>query len=378
MKTSTLIRSATAAALSCVALGASAQHDLTIVSWGGAYQDGQKEVFFKPFNASGTKLVDEAWDGGIGVLRTKIKGGNNNWDVVQVEADELEIGCDEGLYERMDFAKIGGQGRYLAGTTHPCGVGAIIYNLVLAYDGSKLKTAPTGWGDFFDTKKIPGKRAIRNGAKWNLEVALIADGVPSKDVYTVLRSPEGVDRAFRKLDTIKPDLVFWKSGAQPPQMLAAGDVVMTTAYNGRITAANEKDKKNFKMVWKDTPWTMDSWVIMKGTSNKASSEKLVEYLGRPDNQAKLPKYVRYGVTAKEAKVDSSLMGELPTNPEIHNQAFKEDPKFWIDNGDKIAERWTRWAGTKLRARGSGGRDDDARRPPERRWAPAAAPRCSHR
>jgi len=266
--------------------------------------------------------------------------------VVQVEADELEIGCDEGLYERMDYSKIGGTGRYLPGTTHPCGVGAIIYNLVLAYDGDKLKTAPAGWADFFDTKKFPGKRAIRNGAKWNLEVALIADGVPAKDVYTVLRSPDGVDRAFRKLDTIKPDLVFWKSGAQPPQMLAAGDVVMTTAYNGRITAANEKDKKNFKMVWKDTPWTMDSWVIMKGTPNKAGSEKLVEYLGRPENQQKLPKYVRYGVTAKDAKVDSSLMDELPTNPAIHNQAFKEDPKFWIDNGDKIAERWTRWAGTK--------------------------------
>ena len=346
MKTATVIKSAVATALACLALGASAQRDLTIVSWGGAYQDGQKEVFFKPFNATGTKLLDESWDGGIGVLRTKIKGGNNNWDVVQVEADELEIGCDEGLYERMDLSKIGGAGRYLPGTTHPCGVGAIIYNLVLAYDGDKLKTAPAGWADFFDTRKLPGKRGIRNGAKWNLEVALIADGVPAKDVYTVLRSPDGVERAFRKLDTIKPDLVFWKSGAQPPQMLAAGDVVMSTAYNGRITAANEKDKKNFKMVWKDTPWTMDSWVIMKGTPQKANAEKLVEFLGRPDNQARLPKYVRYGVTAKDAKVDASLMDELPTNPAIHNQAFKEDPKFWIDNGDKIAERWTRWAGTK--------------------------------
>src|SRR3954447_6523820 len=132
MKTITIARAALAAALSSVALGAWAQHDLTIVSWGGAYQDGQKEVFFKPFNATGTNLIDEARDGGIGVLRTKIKGGNNNWDVVQVEADELEIGCDEGLYERMDFTKIGGEGRYLAGTTHPCVVGAIIYNLVLA------------------------------------------------------------------------------------------------------------------------------------------------------------------------------------------------------------------------------------------------------
>ncbi len=339
---------ATAAVLALTAGTALAQRDLTVVSWGGAYQDGQKEVFFKPFNATGTKLVDEAWDGGLGVLRTKIKGGNNNWDVVQVEADELEVGCDEGLYEKLDPAKIGGANRYLAGTVHACGVGAIIYNLVLAYDGDKLKSAPAGWADFFDTKKIPGKRSIRNGAKWNLEVALIADGVPAKDVYKVLATPAGVDRAFKKLDTIKSDLVFWKSGAQPPQMLAAGDVVMTTAYNGRITAANDKDKKNFKMVWKDTPYTMDSWVIMKGTPNKANAEKLVEFMGRPENQSKLPKYIRYGVTSAGAAplVDKALTTDLPTNPDILKQAFPENPKFWIDNGDKLAERWTKWSGTK--------------------------------
>ena len=160
-----------ALALACLGGQALAQsRDLNVVSWGGAYQDGQKEVFFKPFTATGTRVTDEAWDGGVGVLRTRIKGGNNTWDVVQVEADELEVGCDEGLYEKLDVGRIGGAGRYLPGAVHPCGVGAIIYNLVLAYDGDKLRTAPAGWADFFDTRKFPGKRAIRNGAKWNLEI----------------------------------------------------------------------------------------------------------------------------------------------------------------------------------------------------------------
>ena len=264
MKKQVIATIAGAVALACLGSQALAQsRDLNVVSWGGAYQDGQK--------------------------------------------DELEVGCDEGLYEKLDVSKIGGASRYLPGTVHACGVGAIIYNLVLAYDGDKMKTAPNGWSDFFDTKKIPGKRSIRNGAKWNLEVALIADGVYSKD-----------------------------------------DVVMTTAYNGRITAANEKDKKNFKIVWKDTPYTMDSWVIMKGTPQKANAEKLVEFMGRPENQAKLPKFVRYGVTAAAAAplIDKSLMGDLPTNPDNLKLAFAEDVKFWIDNGDKLAERWTKWAGTK--------------------------------
>ena len=93
---------------------------------------------------------------------------------------------------------------------------------------------------------------------------------------------------------------------------------------------------------------MDSWVIMKGTAQKANAEKLLEFLGRPENQAKLPKYVRYGVTAAAAgpMIDKSLLSDLPTNPDILKQAFAEDVKFWIDNGDKLAERWTRWSGTK--------------------------------
>lgn len=344
-------RFTTALAAAALLLGAAASaqtRDLNVVSWGGAYQDGQREVFFKPYIATGAKMTDESWDGGLGVLRTKIKGGNNNWDLVQVESDELEVGCDEGLYEKLDVAKIGGAARYLPGTVHACGVGAIIYNLVLAYDGDKMKTAPNGWADFFDSKKVPGKRAVRNGAKWNLEIALIADGVPKADVYKVLRTSDGVERAFRKLDAIKSDLVFWKSGAQPPQMLAAGDVVMTTAYNGRITAANEKDKKNFKMVWKDTPYTMDSWVIMKGSPKKDEAEKLLEFMGRPENAARLPKYIRYGVTSKDAasKVDPALMGDLPTNPSNLAQAFPDDVRFWIDNIDKLTERWNKWAAQK--------------------------------
>ena len=337
-----------------VALGALAgqalaqSRDLTVVSWGGTFQDAQKEVYFKPYVAAGNKMTEDSWDGGIGVLRTKIKGGNNNWDVVQVEAPDVEVGCDEGLFEKIDYSKIGGADRYLSNTMSPCAIGSVITALVVAYDADKLKVGPKDWADFFDNKKFPGKRAIRNDAKFNLEAALLADGVAHKDVYRLMRTPEGVDRAFKKLDTIKNDLVFWKAGAQPPQMLAAGDVVMSTAYNGRISAANVKDKKNFKSVWKDAPTTMDSWVILKGTPQKANAEKFLEFVGRPELQANLPKYIRYGVPAKAATalIDKELMPDMPTNPANAKVAFAEDVRFWIDNGDKLTERWIQWTGSK--------------------------------
>ena len=345
MSSTTLVRATLAAALSTLALGASAQsHDLTIVSWGGAYQDGQKEVFFKPYNAAGTKLVDESWDGGIGVLRTKIKGGNNNWDVVQVEADELEIGCDEGLYERMDFTKIGGQGRYLPGTTHPCGVGAIIYNLVLAYDGDKLKTAPTGWADFWDVKKFPGKRALRKGARGNLEFALMADGVAPKDVYKVLATKAGQDRAFKKLDELKPNIQWWEAGAQPPQFLVAGDVVMSSAFNGRISAA-QSEGKNLKVVRNGSIYDLDYWVIPKGSPNKALAEKFIAYTVSTDPQKVYAQHITYGPANRGAikSLDAKTLANLPNSPANGKNAVLQDAAFWTDYGDELEQRFAAWA-----------------------------------
>ena len=144
-----------------IALATTAQaRDLTVVSWGGAYQDAQKKVYFEPFKkATGVAMNDKSWDGGIGVLRAKVQGGAATWDVVQVESEELAVGCEEGLFEKIEYSKIGGEAAYLPPSVNSCGVGAIVYDFVLGYDKDKLKDAPKGWADFFDTKKYPGKRA---------------------------------------------------------------------------------------------------------------------------------------------------------------------------------------------------------------------------
>lgn len=321
--------------------------DLTVVSWGGEYQDAQRKYMFGPFTAeTHIPLVDEYWEGGIGNLRTRIRSSNNTWDVVQVEAEEAAIGCEEGLFERIDLSMVGGADRFLPGTTRECSVGAVIYNVVLAYDASKEGKKPESWADFFDVKTFPGKRAVRNGPKWNLEIALLADGVPPDQLYKVLSTLEGVDRAFAKFDSIKSDLLFWKSGAQPKQMLAAGDVVMSTTFNSRITASNENDGTNFGIVWNGSIFTMDSWVVMKGTPMLAESLKLIEFMTRAKEQAAIVPLNRSGPTNKSAiaEIPSRYLADLPSNPANLEVSVPDDPEFWIDNFDDLNERWSAWAG----------------------------------
>ncbi|HEY7645507.1 MAG TPA: ABC transporter substrate-binding protein [Hyphomicrobiales bacterium] len=329
-----------------IAIGAHAARPLTVVSWGGAYQDAQKKAFFEPFKATGASLVDESWDGGVGVLRSKTEGGNDSgWDVVQVESEELLVGCEEGLFVPIDWSKVGGKDAYLPEAVSDCGVGAILYNFILSYDKDKLKDAPQSWADFFDTKKYPGKRGLRGGPKTNLEFALMADGVPPADVYKVLATEEGVARAFKKLDTIKKDMIWWKSGAQPPQLLASGEVVMTSAYNGRIDAANRNDKRNFGIQWNGSLFTVDSWVILKTSPNIDEAYKFLNFAGKAENQAKIPEAIAYGVTNKDAssKIDPKRLAELPTYPEHFAKATEISDKFWLENIDRLTQRFNTWA-----------------------------------
>ncbi len=335
-----------ALALAIAGSGAVAQErDLTVVSWGGAYQEAQREVYFRPWaQRSNQRLLEETWDGGVGVLRAKIESRANNWDVVQVESEELLLGCEEGLFERMDFAAIGGQENYIPQAVHECGVGTILYSFVLAYDRARLNTPPRGWADFFDTARIPGKRGLRRGPKTTLEIALLADGVRPEEVYRLLATEAGVNRAFRKLDSIRGDLVWWERGSQPAQWLASGEVALTNAYNGRISAANQNDGRNFGMVWDQNLYTLDSWVIMRGSPNRQRALAFLRFAGQPEVQAGLPPRIPYGVTARGAneRLPQNVLAELPTAPQNAATALQINDRFWLDNLDRLNQRFNAW------------------------------------
>ncbi|WP_244487969.1 ABC transporter substrate-binding protein [Aureimonas sp. Leaf454] len=319
--------------------------DLTVVSWGGNYQDAQRQIYFQPFAAKAAKpLLDESWDGGYGVLAAKLQAGTPNWDVVQVETEELALGCADGLYEPVDWAKLGGEDKFIPSAVNECGVGAIVWTTGLSYDADKIATPPTSWADFFDVAKFPGKRALRKGPKYALEFALIADGVAPKDVYTTLATPEGVDRAFAKLDTIKKDLIWWESGAQPIQLLASGEVVMTSAYNGRLAGINKSEGKNFQIVWPGSIYAVDSWVVLKGSPNKEAAFDFIQFASLPENQSKLPEFIAYGLPNKEAgaMLKPDVAAQLPTAPANLDVSIPLDGDFWVDNVEALTTRFNAW------------------------------------
>ena len=330
------------ASVSAVAMQAQAR-DFTIVGWGGTAQDVQREVYFKPFTEkTGVKILDETWDGGYGTLQAKMKSGAANWDVVQVEAEELALGCDDGLFEKLDWDKMGVKDDFFPEAVHECGAGTIYWSTAISYDGDKYAEGPNNWADFWNIEKFPGKRGLRKGAKYTLEAALMADGVKADELYDVMATEEGIERAFKKLDEIKQHIVWWEAGAQPVQLLASGEVVMSSIYNGRVSGLNKAENRNFKVVWPQSIYAIDSWVIMKGSEHKEVGQEFIKFASLAENQAKSALGIDYGVPNKKAEIPAEVNANLPTAPENIEQAINLNVEFWIDNSEELTKRFNAW------------------------------------
>lgn len=324
--------------------GPAEARDLTIVTRGESALEATEHVFTGPFTAAtGIAVQTESWAGGIDALRAQAKAPDNNWDLVLVNGDELATACGENLLEKLDWSAIGGKDHYLPQAVGDCGVGAGVANRVLAWDRDKFPGTPT-WADFWDVAKYPGKRGLHRGVRSNLEFALIADGVAPGDVYKVLATSEGVDRAFRKLDQLKPYIVWWQTGAEATHILASGDVLMTSAPSARIATVNRVEHRNFGMQWTASLYDVLSWAVLKGSPNLRQAAQFLYFAGTPAIEARLVERFGEGGLAKGANdgLPPEIAAISPTNPASLGASVRMDAGFWHDNLTKLRPRFETW------------------------------------
>ena len=356
MKKTVLLTSA----LCVLAVSAQAQDkEVNVVSWGGAYEKSQVEAYNKPFNeATGIKVNMIAADNPATPLKAQVEAKNITGDVFDIETSDAIRLCDEGALVEIDPASLpaapdgtAAADDFIPGALQDCAVANIFWGTVIAFDSTKFPDGkPSTAADFFDTAKYPGKRGLPKNPKRTLYLALIADGVPAADVYDVLGTPEGVDRAFAKLDTIKKDTVWWEAGAQPVQLLADGEVVMATGYNGRFFDAMVAEGKPFEIIWDGQYMDMDMFVVAKDSPNPEAAMEYLKFATATQLLADQAKWIAYGPARKSSAAlvgmyqdGKTEMGpHMPTNPEHMTTAVMDDPEFWADHQAEMSERFNAW------------------------------------
>ena len=354
-----LLLASTALVTGVAAASLATAQEVTVMGWGGAYTQSQVEAYHKPFTAAtGITVNSVDADNPATPIKAQVEAGNVTVDVASVEyADAVRL-CDEGLLEPIDAATLPpapdgtpATEDFLEGALTDCLVSTDVFSTIFAYDSTKFPDAkPTTLADFFDTEKFPGKRGVKKGAKATLEMALMADGVPAAEVYDLLSTPEGVDRAFAKLDAIKADAVWWEAGAQPAQLLADGEVVMTLGWNGRIFNAAVAEGKPFEVVWDGQVYELEGWVIPKGAPNLEEALEFVKFSTGTEPLATAAEWISYGPPRKSSAPlvgmyqdgKTEMAPHLPTSEANLTNALLSNYEFWVDRDSELNERFNAW------------------------------------
>ena len=331
--------------------------DVTIASWGGAYGESQFTAAVRPF-ASETGVYPYFIDSRdmLNQVRMQAESGAVEWDVVDMSAVDVARGCDEGYLMQIDVDSLyeGTNGQppqedFFKRFILPCGIPTVVWSLAIATSpllSSSVESLTVD--DFFDLERFPGQRGLRRQPQGALEWALIADGVEPTELYDVLATEEGLDRAFARLDTIKHEIFWWRSSAQVVSMLAAGELAMSAAYSSQVWSAQEEGF-DLGVIWDGQILEAGYWTVPAASSNIEVALEFIRYSTQPDRLALQSSMIGYG-PARASSIDlvdeysSVRMAEenLPTSPGNISNAITSNHLFWSENGDQILQRFEAW------------------------------------
>lgn len=308
---------------------------IRVASYGGPYQEAQSKAFFEPYmkDNPNVKIVQDSPSDNA-KLRAMVESGNPQWDLVLL-ANDFGNEAQGKWLEEIDYTIVD-KSKLLPNYAGKYRVGADVEGIVVAYRSDQLTEAPRTWQDFFDLKRFPGKRALNKFAAGGaLEAALLADGVPQDRLY-----PLDVQRALRKLGTIRDSIVWWETAAQSQQLLESGEVSMAMVWVGR--AADAGKVAPVKINW-DTWLSQDAyWMVPKGAANAKEAMKLIDFMTDKEPQLEFMKLTPYGTVNAEAAEDPSVATD-PNRPSNHlDTQVKMNDEWWAENLERTMEEFQAW------------------------------------
>src|SRR2546428_6243235 len=173
-----------------------------------------------------------------------------------------------------------------------------------------------------------------NNAGRTAQFALVDDGVPPDKVF-----PMDVERAFRKLDQIKPHIkVWWTQGNQSQQLLRDGEVDMNVMWNARASELAQQGVP-VELVWHGATITTTTWCVAKGAPNRKLAWEFLQFAVQAKPQADFANRLYYGPTNPEAFkfVQPDVARQLPTYTENAKVGIKPDTVWEAEHAAKIQE-----------------------------------------
>lgn len=310
-----------------------------IADWGG----NTAQVRLRTWGAAFTRLThvpvaETAIDYGKFISQIQAKKVSWNW----IDAEGWFVFAHPDLLVNLPYHKMGITKRDVYPIKNaylPKALLSYHSTYAIGYRTDTKLTVPNNWVQFFDTKNFPGKRALYNWPYGTLEIALLADGVPYDKLY-----PLDLQRAFKKIDSIKPDLVWWNSGAESQQFLVSGSADFVQAWHNRV-AYLAVGGLPIALKWGQNLQILTHHLISKYQPRpnlcadfiKASYEPkaMAAYATESLNSPPGP--------ASYKLLDSKTKAWMSTSPAVMRQSVGPiNDAWWGKNLDSVSKQWYAW------------------------------------
>jgi putative spermidine/putrescine transport system substrate-binding protein len=353
-----------------------AEKSMTVAGPGGAFQESQRFAFYEPFQKDAGIKVKVASE----TPTLEMLARDDAPDLVTIPADLAAQACRDGALEKLDVNEIAGsdiRGDFLPGGVDECSIANTAWSNVFIFDRRvEGRREPSSLQDLFDLRHFPGKRAFPRSGRYLLEIALLADGVPPADVYTMLATPEGLKRAFLKLDRIRTEIVLWDRPEDAITLLSEKKAAFALTYNGRAFDTIVRDRQPFGLFWASPIYDLDVWAIPKKAAHKDAARAFLRYVLEPKRLAEQTRYFPYGparlsasaLAGKHIYVNVDMTRFLSTTASHFRNALRFNAAFWSQNETALSQRLADWMEHKINANG------DVIPPPPPPSAKAQAPR----
>lgn len=327
---------------------------LKIVTWAGDYGRAQRVAMIEPYrDVARVDTQPDEWDGDLNEVRRAVATHTYKGDVIDFELPKAIQACREGLLEKFDASTLpaGRDGTaaaadFVPGAVGDCWVASVAYSQLIFFAKSTFRGSdPATLADFFDLAKYPGPRALRPSAKLNLEMALLADGVAPNEIYQALSTDAGVARAFKKLDTIKPVLIWWHKSHEPAELIQSGKAVFATALNQDVFDARAAPPG---VIWDHQLYEFDVFAVPKGDPKKDMAMDFIRWATGSKPLAGVADWVALGparrsswpLVEKNPELGIAMAPFLPTSQFAN--AFPVNDGWWLSHGPALEARFQAW------------------------------------
>jgi putative spermidine/putrescine transport system substrate-binding protein len=317
--------------------GSKLSGSITFTSFGGPYQDAIQRAWLDPFQAAnpGVKIIqDQPTD--YAKLEAMVKANAVVWDVVDVDS-QYGLKSATPFLTPIDCKVVDCSALPQAGLLR---VPTAQSTALMAYRTDKIKNPPQTWADYFDLDKFPGKRSFwrHPGLSNELEFALLADGVAVKDLY-----PLDVERALKKLDTIRDQIIWYTDIQAGAQLLADGEVLIGRTFGTRVLSL-KKDGVPVEAIWNQGATGSNYLTVPKGTKNEAAAMALVAWITSNEHNADLTKY--WPAAPANPTAAKTITKSNPFYPYLASThadvTFNMNDQYYDTNLKKLDARINQW------------------------------------